>query len=384
MNKPLLTELLHSDEMDLPGDDEVIPVADEGEQHFRPAVQLPAVVHALNLVLFGDGRFCVIVVLFVGVKIVYCIRSAVEDYPSVVWMSVDIAAAVEIIVNAHFGWYYCSKLETITLVRLASEQHGVPEKESLRRLDEWSKVAVIFSMGVLVSWGLNSWITLTAVDVYVVLDAFGWAVAVLTICYLCALWAWTNWYFKRVGQNVVADYITTSHVFQGNASIVIFELLATMRSTSHVWGVNHGIRTVTSVVVAEAYLHMAIEQNSWTYYGFAVTGFIVVWVTAAAAGYVTTNFHGEVQRKVTEVFHANLLQCEDNLCGSGGCGGIGGSATVRGGSTAGDAAKDTPTALMQRVAICRNSTGRTAACQPYCLPSVIAFWLQGCTSQACP
>jgi hypothetical protein len=163
-----------------------------------------------------------------------------------------------------------------------------------------------------------------------------------SISYLCALWLWTNWLFWRAGYGIVARGITASSVAQRRASAAVFELLDEMRSASQVWSVNHAVRAVTMVVLAESQLQLGSEnpQNRNLYLTSAIVLFLIVLVTAAAPGYVTTDFYLKVQTKLAAVAH----HADDG-------GGDGGE------ELGAPPPKDTPTALMQRIAAAGSGAG---------------------------
>jgi hypothetical protein len=109
--------------------------------------------------------------------------------------------------------------------------------------------------------------------------------------YVCALCLWTNWLFWRAGRGVVEHDITVSSVAKRRAGATVFGLLLDeMRSASRVWAVNHAVRAVTTVVMAEAWLQQAQDSEfpKLRAYGYAVTTafFLIVLATAAAPGFV--------------------------------------------------------------------------------------------------
>jgi hypothetical protein len=125
--------------------------------------------------------------------------------------------------------------------------------------------------------------------------------------YLCALWLWTNWLFWRAGRSVVACDITVGSVAQRQAGSAVFGLLDAMRSASQVWAVNHAVRAVTTVVIAESY--MQLSRQPWRVaaldYTTAAVFFLIVLSTAAAPGYVTTHFYETAQCKLAAIAHTD-------------------------------------------------------------------------------
>ena len=104
----------------------------------------------------------------------------------------------------------------------------------------------------------------------------------LTTFCVCALWLWTNWLFWRAGSGVVEHDITVSSVAERRAGATVFGLLDEMRSASRVWAVNHAVRAVTTVVMAEAWLQQAQDSEfpKLRAYGYTVTTaffLIVLW-----------------------------------------------------------------------------------------------------------
>jgi hypothetical protein len=166
----------------------------------------------------------------------------------------------------------------------------------------------------------------------------------LSMFYLCALWLWTNWIFWRAGRGLVARGITASSVAQRRAGAAVFGLLDEMRSASRVWTVNHGVRAVTTVAMAEMRLQLFSEQPHFRDYHFAFAAvlFLAVLSTAAAPGYVTTDFYLEVQTKLAAVAD----HTDDDGDGGGSCEELGSPPP-----------KDTPTALMQRIAAAGSGAG---------------------------
>ena len=119
----------------------------------------------------------------------------------------------------------------------------------------------------------------------------------------------------------------------------MLNLLEGMREISQDWGVNHGVRFVSSLVTACGMIpwnnHVDPPTispiqlaNDWA---GAMLLYFIVWCTAAIPGYATTSFVDAAQRKLAKVAHAR--------------------------PSAGLEVGDTPTQLMHRLAACRAATG---------------------------
>jgi hypothetical protein len=305
----------------------------------KALLQLPCVVRVLNLVLFGDGRCLVVPLLTGGGACAFDLWVVLHQGPGAVMpMRGNFAVAAETAFNANFGYCFCRAGTIAQLFRTVAEPHGMTEDDAMRALGRcvWAAVAATTAW---LGWfarteaaaGEKS--STTAVDVIV------FTFSVLPMFYLCALWLWTNWLFWCAGHGVITRSITAASVAQRRASAAVFGLLDEMRSASQAWIVNHAVRTVTTVVLAEARLQLANKKPQYR----AVDGtagallLLLVLVTAAAPGYVTTGFYRELQRKLAAVAHAD--GSDDGELG------------------APSPKDDTPTALMQRIAAAGSGTG---------------------------
>jgi hypothetical protein len=296
----------------------------------QAALRLPCVVRVLNLVLFGDGRHWWLPVLLTGGTCAYYLSAVLRFNQSGALMWYDLAAVVEITVNTYFGYRFCRAGRITELVRTVAEPHGVTEGDAARTLAwcAWIAIAACAAIRVWAAW-------LDSTDVGGLRAADGVAVytyAYLCMFYLCSLWLWTNWLFWRAGRGAVGRSISASSVAQWRADAAVFGLLDEMRSASRVWTTNHAVRAVTTVVLAEARLQFGSENPNVAYLvlsatpkfqrAFNVTAaaalFLLVLSTAAAPGYVTTDFYREVQRKLATVVATVPHQTDDGGGGDGG------------------------------------------------------------------
>ena len=127
----------------------------------------------------------------------------------------------------------------------------------------------------------------------------------------------------------------------------MFGLLDEMQAASQVWTANHAVRAVTTVVMAEAQLQYGGDHPHYQNFSFTLAAvlFLGVLATAAAPGYVSTCFYEEVQRKLAAVAHHSG---DGDGSGSSSCGEL---------SAPPSPSKDTPTALMQRIAAASSGAG---------------------------
>jgi hypothetical protein len=188
--------------------------------------------------------------------------------------------------------------------------------------------------------------------------------AYLVTWYLCVLWLWTNWLFWCAGRRVIKHEITASSVAQRRAGATVFGLLNEMQSASRVWTANHAVRAVTTVALAEAFLQLAHGDDSPQFqalsYSFATVLFFIVLATAAAPGFVTTSFCAGCQHQLGAVAHGgddddddDGDDDDDDDDGDGDDDDDGYCCEEPGMQQP----KDTPTALMQRIAATRSGTG---------------------------
>jgi hypothetical protein len=344
-------------------------------------VQLPCVVLVLNFVMFGGGKYWGVPLLFGGglcAAFLYTAYASIGDASSSVWM--EIAQAVEVAVNAYFGYGFCRDARITQLVREVAAPHGVAERDAMRALGRWAWAAVaVAAMGVgLWAWGVISGGYTT----------FEWHASVigntyiyLGMIYLCALWLWTNWLFWRAGRSVISCSVTASSVAQWQASSAVFGLLDAMRSASQVWAVNHAVRAVTTVACAEAMVHfLSLPPETMAEWHHHVRGlrlaytsavalfFLVVLATAAAPGHVTTDFYKAVLGKLADLHSGGKLADS----GGGGSGDGDDCCGVSGGRCVVPPPKDTPTALMQRIAAARAGKGMHFAGVPMTVEKAIS------------
>jgi hypothetical protein len=326
-------------------------------------LQLPCIVRVLNLVLFGEGRCWAMPVLLLVIMVAkdFLHFKAPGDAGmdlrfhagAVTWSNSAIAA--EFTANLYFGYRFCRRDRITQLVHSVAASRGVTERYAMRALGRCVWTAVATAVAALVGWvlwmpervGANA--PATTVAGYVI----GVATSYLAMLYLCALWLWTNWLFWRAGRSVVERGITANSVVQRRASVAVFGLLDEMRSVSQVWTVNHAVRAVTTVNIAESELQLGNEYPGGRAYAFTVAAvlLLVVLATAAAPGYVTTSFYKEVQCKLAAVAHADADDSDGEL-------GF-------------QHPKDTPTALMQRIAAAGCGTGMQFAGIPMTVEKTI-------------
>jgi hypothetical protein len=356
----------------------------------RSEVRLPCIVRVLNLVLFGDRGCwgwvaqllqCGMVAWAVWVVVTNESTGHHDLTRTQIWA--QLAFATEITVNAYFGFRFCRANRIAQLLSTVDEPHGVTEDDATRALGRctWASAAAVAAWTALRPWD-------TALDY----NTKTWAVNMIALTYgylpmiyLCALWLWTNWLFWRVGCSLVKYDLTAGSVAQLRAGAAVFELLDEMRSASQVWTVNHAVRTVTAVVWAEEILRRASEDAADVLYAWAAVLFLIVLATAAAPGYVTTHFYRSVLSKLAEI----ALDATTS-CGGGGheCGEdslLPGPASAHLAprwstpppppNTPTDDApltpKDTPTALMQRLAAVRGEKGMHFAGVPMTVEKAI-------------
>jgi hypothetical protein len=286
----------------------------------QPAVRLPWIVRVLNLVLFGDGRFCVVPLLLGGTTCSFWLFWAskssywwVNDTgmpPSTISVWVNLAVAAETAVNTYFGFRFCCAGRVMQLAREVGEPHGVIECDAMRVLGRGAWAAAAASVAfvgwaVVVGMGYGTGESKLAL---IVANAIANTITLSAVTYLCALWLWTNWLFWRAGRSIVARDITVLSVAQRRAGGAVFRLLDAMRLVSQVWSVNHAVRTVTMVVWAVTLELSAREFPDWAGVNWAWFALIiaVVLVTAAVPGYVTTDFYEGVLNKLAEIAHADV------------------------------------------------------------------------------
>jgi hypothetical protein len=317
--------------------------------------RLPCIVRVLNLVLFGGGRHWAVPLLLGGGLCAADLWLASTQYvhplASSAWMWTNIAGAGEVAVNAYFGYGFCRDARLTQLMREVAAPHGVAERDAMRALGRWAWAAVA-AAAVVTGWAAPWLSTATgqAVDFDWACSAFSCTYFFLGVFYLCALWMWTNWLFRRAGRSVASRGVTASSVAQRQASSAVFGLLDAMRSASRVWAVNHGVRAVTTVAFAEAMVQLIVQSKKSATpdptvaaraFTLAALLFFVVVATAAAPGHVTTDFYEAVLDKLAELDSGG----SSGSVGDDGCGAASGG---RG---------DTPTALMQRIAAAREGKG---------------------------
>jgi hypothetical protein len=305
-----------------------------------PEVKLPRVARALNLVLFGDGQYWVLPLLLGGGSVVGGL-SSIALQASVLKLVLNVAAAVEAATNAYFGYSYCRAGRISRLVRTAAEPHSSAEHDATRALGRfaWGTAAVTGTL--MAGWQYANY-TPEQISPWPVWSSLAVGYTLLSTIYLSALWLWCNWLFWRAGRGVVARGISASSVAQRRAGRAVFGLLDEMRLASRVWAINHAVRAVTMITVAEALVQSGEAQASVrvaAYSGAAVL-FLVVLATAAAPGFVTTDFYENLQRRLAAVAH------------DGDEGGLGGDEEL-----GKPPPRDTPTALMQRIAAAGSGAG---------------------------
>jgi hypothetical protein len=171
---------------------------------------------------------------------------------------------------------------------------------------------------------------------------FGWGTSV----YLCFLWLWVNKVVHRVGQAMVAHIDQKQLLSQrDDAGRALLQLLTQMSSVSGYWAVNHSVRFVTSTVNATAFLVLytlrgytevsdvlhcilcthckqpdqctcvVILQGYWFNLLWAAVLYVMVWLTAAAPGYVSDALFNSLQRRLAIISTAGSIEF-DSLDGS--------------------------------------------------------------------
>ena len=299
---------------------------------------LPRHIKLFNLVLFGDGCYRgvpFLLALALSAWIAY--YSSVTDYGITkdIGHLTSFAIALEACANAYFGYCYCRDKRFDKMLRQL-ERHGVDAKQNAWCLAVCGWVAFGFTVA-LIAWNVADSLSLDVAEAIgaVACWTYGWA----QIFYLCALWAWCNWVFCRAANGIVARGITPDSVASQRASKDILQLLEGMREISRDWGVNHGVRFVSSLVTACGMLPWNKHPNAHPIspiqlandWAGAMLLYVIVWCTAAIPGYVTTTFVDAVQRKLANVAHAR--------------------------PSPGLEVGDTPTQLMHRLGACRSATG---------------------------
>jgi hypothetical protein len=335
----------------------------DGEEHDAGRLRLPCHINFLNMLLFGNGKYWGIPLLLQGTVCGYsmwfAVRRFTADGPDA-WY--DLSIFVEGAVNAHFGYMFCRSRQIAQLIithgSVDPRRGRVATPDALRALSVcgWCAVAatsvIVATRALSYAFGDDQLVQPNPTAVFV--DAFANAMGYLPVFCLCAWWAWTNWLFWRAGRNLVAHGLTACSVADGNANTSIFGLLGTMRSSSNVWAVNHAVRAITTTMAAEAELQLAgrkIGTSDTVEYSIAAVLFLIVLATAAAPGFVTSDFEGQVQRQLASVALDDPVRRLDYDSQPN---------------------KDTPTALMQRLAASRHCTGMNFAGVPMTVQKALA------------
>jgi hypothetical protein len=313
----------------------------------QPGVRLPCIIRVLGLVLFGDGRCWWVPLLLAGGACAFYLNNLLRLNVSGGRLWYNLAVPAEVAANAYFGYRFCRAGCIAQLVRTVAGPHGVSEGDATRALRwcAWIAAGACAAMIGWVSWLEGSFGAGRHSAGFVATEAAAYTCTFLPMFYLCALWLWTNWLFWRAGRGVVARGITASSVAQQHAGAAVFGLLDEMQAASQVWTGNHAVRAVTTVVMAEAQLQYGGDHPNYQNFSFTLAAvlFLGVLATAAAPGYVSTCFYEEVQRKLAAVAHHSG---DGDGSGSSSCGEL-----------SAPPSKDTPTALMQRIAAASSGAG---------------------------
>jgi hypothetical protein len=114
-----------------------------------------------NLVLFGCGKYWAVPLLLGGGMCADYLWDASTSSGAGVWM--NIAIAVEVAVNAYFGYGFCRDARLTQLVREVAVPHGIAERDAMRALGRsaWATVAgAAVLMGL---WGQLKTVTVNVV-----------------------------------------------------------------------------------------------------------------------------------------------------------------------------------------------------------------------------
>jgi hypothetical protein len=298
-------------------------------------IKLPLQIAALNFLLWGNGWLVpvpLIMALPVAVPaIVYSITSIVclstgsssmgvpcnivlpptsAQIQTQLWTSAcNFAWVVEIIVNTYFGFTHCRdrRLENIVQWAASTSKGEVRKRASLQMLSKlgwvaWGVLGVLASMVIVPSQeegGDNSTKTL-------LLNAwtrvFGWGPSV----YLCFLWLWVNHAMHGTGQAIVKSFDRRSVASRTDeAGQSLLHLLSRMSEVSSHWAFNHSVRLATSTISATAYLVVFIQEGYsrgyWVFLVWSAILYVMVWITAAAPGYVSDLLFNALQRRLARI-----------------------------------------------------------------------------------
>jgi hypothetical protein len=292
----------------------------------------------IHLLLFAGGSSCPrtqLVVTYLPAVLWYAFFDILRTWhrfhllgvsgESLAWIGLsNIMVAVKMVVNACFGYVYFKELilqRTMTWAIESSDQINLKGYVQLLNKFALGGFLLLIAFGVLQVLSDNGrswWVTL--------LDTVFSALAYGQMVYLCLLWLWTNCLLHGAAQRWI-DQVDAQSIMgkpgRSDAGQEFMQLLRRMREVSSIWASNHAMRLLTTTVSATAALasYKALnvmegsrtqEKNFWL--TSAILSYIVVWVTAAAPGYVSDKLFDGLQRKIASIM---LRSVEDTASATG-------------------------------------------------------------------
>eukprot|EP00935_MAST-01C_sp_MAST-1C-sp1_P000732 g732.t1 len=215
-----------------------------------------------------------------------------------------LATGIEVAVNTWFslGFFEQQRLEqTMAWATKHSDLSEGRLRTGLARA-AWVSVAVFVAI-VLLAFGKYG-VGLQALALY--------GLPLLQSAHLCALWLWMSWVLRHASTKLIAEARAGEET--GQAAL---RLLRRMRGVSSLWANNHAVRLITTTVIATAWLAAGeyqraltgYETDEWArisrgfstvYFTFAIVLYLIVWVTAAAPGYVTDKLFSGLLLKLSQ------------------------------------------------------------------------------------
>jgi hypothetical protein len=254
------------------------------------------------LITYGTAVACL------GHTMVTSSLASYETHWGVFAHASDFSFAAELVVNLMFCYWHPPHKQIVSLLIWTDHIDTASLIKVLGRA-AWAGWMTFLTFAGLLIWltryGRNEW---NAADVAC---SFGIASAWVLTLYLCIIWLWVNWLIHTTVQHWI------EHQMDANSAGVdkeLWRLLAKMKEVSNTWALNHTARLVTTAAYATTNLcsfmsaHQAsvadfrgqdqrLARETWDI-TTALISYSMVWVTAAAPGYVTDSLFSSLQRRL--------------------------------------------------------------------------------------
>jgi hypothetical protein len=222
----------------------------------------------------------------------------------------DVSFLVELLVNLTFCHWYAPHQQLVTLLEWTDHFLTRPELTAslvtvLGRA-AWTAWGILLaSFGLLVYMQLADGVDTAWFDIPCL---FGAAIAWTLAFYLCFFWIWTNWVIHTTTQYWVEHEVDAQCV---GTDKKLWELLTKMKEVSNMWALNHAVRLIATTAYGTTNLLSYMRDRDTEFHTkegktgrevwdliSAMLSYMMVWVTAAAPGFVTDRLFSSLQRRL--------------------------------------------------------------------------------------